>query len=587
MRGKRERNRFRWGGAGSREHTVACAARGKLTPTHPPSQLTQVPADVSEADLLPLFSAYGPVRSLHLLKGVDSKPRGVRECGCELRERRDEATPTHTHTPSFLIFPPTGCAMVLYSRWAHAEAACTALDGADALSCGRALVCHFANPRRGGGPGAPPEPGIAPRKLFVGQVPRDADEGSLRPLFEPFGPIESISILRTLRGASAGCAFVQYASWAGAEAAMEAHAGRTRLPGADAPLVVKFADARRREVAARAAVAAAAAAAAAAAVVPGLGTNPTTTTGPLFSGGPGGDAWSYGGTTFYGDTSAAASAAWPSAAAPVPVPPRRSSPDGAGGYGSAYSSPYDPSAGGYGGELGGADALTSAAAASAAAASRLDGLALPDDLPGVSPDSGDDVAAVVARSASSASLGSSLGGGGGGHAATAPFAQPLPPPLYPPSTAPASLDALLASSASLGLPPPPPTWGQRFGPSDPPSAWRLFVGQVPVDASEADLHRVFAPIGDVAELYVLRSGGGKSRGCAFVTYTTRGAAAAAIAALDGAPLGRVAAPAVGGPPPRRLVVRFADRAGRGAAVGAAHAHAAAALAAVPAAGYYF
>ena len=474
--------------------------------------------------------------------------------------------------------------MVLYSRWAHAEAACTALDGADALARGRALVCHFANPRRGGGPGAPPEPGIAPRKLFVGQVPRDADEGALRPLFEPFGPIESISILRTHRGASAGCAFVQYASWASAEAAIEAHAGRTRLPGADAPLVVKFADARRREVAARAAVvaaAAAAAAASAAATVPGLGGAPTTT-GPLFGGGPGGDAWSYGGTTFYGDTSAAASAAWPSAAAPVPVPPRRSSPDGAGGYGSAYSSPYDPSAGGYGGELGGADALASAAAA----ASRLDGLALPDDLPGVTPDSGDDVAAVVARSASSASLGSSLGGG---HAATAPFAPP-PPPLYPPSTAPASLDALLASSAGLGLPPTPPTWGQRFGPSDPPSAWRLFVGQVPVDASEADLHRVFAPIGDVAELYVLRSGGGKSRGCAFVTYSTRGAAAAAIAALDGAPLER--APAAGGPPPRRLVVRFADRTGRGAAgvagAGAAHAHAAAALAAaVPASGYYF
>ena len=59
--------------------------------------------------------------------------------------------------------------MVLFTRWAHAESAAAALDGVDALARGRALVVHFANPRRAA-PGAPPEPGIAPRKLFVGQV---------------------------------------------------------------------------------------------------------------------------------------------------------------------------------------------------------------------------------------------------------------------------------------------------------------------------------------------------------------------------------------------------------------------------------
>ena len=111
------------------------------------------------------------MRSLYLLKGGDGAPRG--------------------------------CAMVLYGRWAHAEAAVAALDGVDAFARGRGLVVHFANPRRPA-PGAPAELGIAPRKLFVGRLPRDADEAALRPLFEAHGPVESLAVLRTARGASAG-----------------------------------------------------------------------------------------------------------------------------------------------------------------------------------------------------------------------------------------------------------------------------------------------------------------------------------------------------------------------------------------------
>ena len=85
-----------------------------------------------------MFSPYGTIRNLHLLKGFDSKPRG--------------------------------CAMVLFARWSQAEAAAEALNGKTGQLVGqtRPLVVHFANPRRS--PQGPPEPGIAPRKLFVGQV---------------------------------------------------------------------------------------------------------------------------------------------------------------------------------------------------------------------------------------------------------------------------------------------------------------------------------------------------------------------------------------------------------------------------------
>ena len=74
----------------------------------------------------------------------------------------------------WLIFD-LSCA-VLYTRWAQAEAAAEALDGAAALTGGqgRPLVVHFANPRKPP-PGLPAEPGLAPRKLFVGQVPSSND----------------------------------------------------------------------------------------------------------------------------------------------------------------------------------------------------------------------------------------------------------------------------------------------------------------------------------------------------------------------------------------------------------------------------
>ena len=48
-------------------------------------------------------------------------------------------------------------------------------------------------------------------------------------------------------GCAAGCAFVQFAKWSQAEAAMEAHNSKTRLGTSEVPLVVKFADAKRKD----------------------------------------------------------------------------------------------------------------------------------------------------------------------------------------------------------------------------------------------------------------------------------------------------------------------------------------------------
>lgn len=72
----------------------------------------------------------------------------------------------------------------------------------------------------------------------------------------------------------------------------------------------------------------------------------------------------------------------------------------------------------------------------------------------------------------------------------------------------------------------------------------------PAQASEQDLWALFAPIGDIVELYVLRQKEtGRSQGCAFVSYATRDMAEAAITALNG----------YGVPGGKRLLVKYCDR----------------------------
>lgn len=93
---------------------------------------------------------------------------------------------------------------------------------------------------------------------------------------------------------------------------------------------------------------------------------------------------------------------------------------------------------------------------------------------------------------------------------------------------------------------------------------KLFVGQVPFEATEQDLWHMFAPFGDILELAVLRSAG-VSKGCAFLTYATRAQAVHAMTALNGHQVGTN----------KRLVVKFADHKPNGNAGGAMAAGAAA------------
>ena len=60
------------------------------------------------------------------------------------------------------------------------------------------------------------------RKLFVGMISRSLTEDQLRAMFEPYGEIEDLTILRNQDQTSRGCAFVKYSQSSEAEEAVSA-----------------------------------------------------------------------------------------------------------------------------------------------------------------------------------------------------------------------------------------------------------------------------------------------------------------------------------------------------------------------------
>lgn len=94
--------------------------------------------EVTREEVFQHFSQYGPIRTCVLLKHQDTGKS-------------------------------KGCAMVLFTRWAHAEAAVTTENGtASPLSGPRMLIVKFADPQRRQEDGV--LVGVTPKKLFVGQV---------------------------------------------------------------------------------------------------------------------------------------------------------------------------------------------------------------------------------------------------------------------------------------------------------------------------------------------------------------------------------------------------------------------------------
>ena len=82
-------------------------------------------------------------------------------------------------------------------------------------------------------------------KLFIGMLPKNIDENYLEKLFSIYGELKEIVVIRNHNGISKGCAFVKFIEKTAALMAIQC-LNEKSLQGSTRPLVVKFANARKK-----------------------------------------------------------------------------------------------------------------------------------------------------------------------------------------------------------------------------------------------------------------------------------------------------------------------------------------------------
>ncbi|KAG1371189.1 putative RNA-binding protein BRN1 [Cocos nucifera] len=148
-----------------------------------------LPKNATEAEVSVLFSKYGNIKDLQILRGPQQTSKA-------------------------------GCAFLKYESKDQALAALEALNGKYRMEVSSPLQVKYADG----------ELERLEHKLFIGMLPKNATEAEVSVLFSKYGNIKDLQILRGPQQTSkAGCAFLKYESKDQALAALEALNGKYRM----------------------------------------------------------------------------------------------------------------------------------------------------------------------------------------------------------------------------------------------------------------------------------------------------------------------------------------------------------------------
>ncbi|KAG7239611.1 hypothetical protein INR49_028763 [Caranx melampygus] len=116
------------------------------------------------------------------------------------------------------------------------------------FKCCMTLSVFYSGKKMNGSLDHPDQPDVDAIKMFVGQIPRSWSEEQLRELFEPYGAVYEINVLRDRSQnppQSKGCCFITYYTRKSALEAQNALHNMKILPGMHHPIQMKPADSEK------------------------------------------------------------------------------------------------------------------------------------------------------------------------------------------------------------------------------------------------------------------------------------------------------------------------------------------------------
>ncbi|KAF3689594.1 CUGBP Elav-like family member 4 [Channa argus] len=190
----------------------------------------QIPRNLDEKDLRPLFEEFGKIYELTVLKdrftGMHKGCAFLTYCARESALKAQNALHEQKTLPGCMYLNKHTSTSPCLAQFAlfvfndasrEADSRCVERT---AFDMNRPIQVKPADSESRG----------EDRKLFVGMLNKQQSEDDVRRLFESFGSIEECTILRGPDGNSKGCAFVKYSSHAEAQAAISALHGSQTMP---------------------------------------------------------------------------------------------------------------------------------------------------------------------------------------------------------------------------------------------------------------------------------------------------------------------------------------------------------------------